>query len=509
MLSLLSPSRHSDLRNYQVVVMQFLKKFIITFFIFILLVSSFLWGLTKMMSPEMMKTVVKQKITTLTNQPSEVKGSINWQLFPHPGIKIEKVCIGSKTALSPYVINLGQLLFNLKISALLQGKMVFNEIKIDNFIAKINLNKKPPTAAALIKQILTTPKAKLNGRFAIEKLLITHGKISINTTNNFFNFTSLQLGTEDINFQQDLFPLQIKTTIDYTFNQQKHAFAQLQFKGNASFNAESFNNLENLLQSTFLNGHLLIQNMQIGKFKINKLSANTLFKHAIVSLNPLTLDLYQGSAIGDLRYNFLSKILKINQTATGINGARLTFALFNQKLLKGKLDLLVHTQSNFNQGHWLNTTTGNGNISLHQGTIEMVNLDNIIKKISNIIYKTQENKEKVPALESESLNYPDFLKGTTPFKLMSIQYQLDQAVLSSNSIVLQTNALQLKGNGELNLTNNHLTSYLVATLKPEDDKINEIQNLLGEGSIPFLIQGNLNDPTILPDFKKINSSLTH
>ncbi len=453
-----------------------------------------------------MKSFVNQKITTLTTQPSEIKGAINWQLFPHPGIKIENICIGNQTAQSPCAIKLGQLLFNLKISALLQGKIVFNEIKIDNVTAVINLNKKPPlvVSAPTTPLTITPPAKKLEEQFAIERLLMTHGKLSINMDNNVLHVTSLQLGAESINLQQDLFSFQLKAAIDYVFNQ-KHASTQLQFKGEVGAPLRALTELDALLKSIVLKGQLLLQNLQVDNFKINKLSANTIMKHGVISLNPLTLNLYQGEAIGDLNYNFFSKLLKINQTATGINSARFTAALFNQKLLQGKLDLSLHSQSNLSQDNWLNQTTGSGNISLHQGTLEIIDLNKVVKKLSNAISQNQEN-QAAPPLEAEAFNYPTFFRGTTPLKLMSIQYQLDHTLLSSDAIVLQTAMLQLKGDGKLSLTDYRLTSHLMATLTAEDDKISNIQQSLG-GSFPLIIQGNLNHPTVLPDLKKINANL--
>src|SRR5436309_1858139 len=105
------------------VVMQFLKKFVVAFLALLLLISLFLWALTKTISPDAMRDFVRLRITALTGQPSDVKGTISWQLFPHPGIKIKNICIGNKNEPNLYTINLGQLLFNLKISALLQGKI--------------------------------------------------------------------------------------------------------------------------------------------------------------------------------------------------------------------------------------------------------------------------------------------------------------------------------------------------------------------------------------------------
>ena len=62
--------------------------------------------------------------------------------------------------------------------------------------------------------------------------------------------------------------------------------------------------------------------------------------------------------------------------------------------------------------------------------------------------------EKERTLELGQFNNPEFFKGGTNFKLLSFHYHLKDAKLESNSLVLQTDKLQLKGEGNLNLKDN-------------------------------------------------------
>src|SRR5262249_14785800 len=74
-------------------------------------------------------------------------------------------------------------------------------------------------------------------------------------------------------------------------------------------------------------------------------------------------------------------------------------------------------------------------------------------------------------------------------------------------LVLQTERLQLKGNGELDLKNKDINNHLFVTVSLTNPKVDKIQQLLG-GSFPILVQGNLLTPIILPDLKVINPILT-
>ncbi|STX51246.1 putative asmA protein [Legionella busanensis] len=485
--------------------MRLLKKFAVILLGFILLLSFFFWLITSAVSPTIFKDFVTLKIKTYTQQPCEIEGNISWQLFPRPSIKIASIRIGNRELQSPYQIKLRQLFFNLKLSTLLQGKIIFDEIKITDLIADINSNYKPPLVKASNIASHSLLEKNIEEKFALERLLITNGKIRTRINNQLLTLNSLQLRLEQINLEQNLFPFQIKAHINYDLKQQPIS-AQLQFKGDANLAIDSLNQLETALKSTLLRGQLLIQNLKIGRFKINQIGANTSFKQATLSLNPLTLKFYQGEAIGDLNFNFLSKILKLNQTATGINAARLTLALFNQAFIKGKLDFSLHSQSNFINQDWLNTIMGNGNISLHDGTLAFFDLDSIVKKLSIKISNAQEKKEPKLDLDQESQDHLLHSKGPTSLKLMAIQYRLAQKMLFSDTLLLQTDMLQLKGKGEMNLTNYSLISHLLATLIVDDSNLNNIQELLG-GGFPLIIHGTLTQPVILPDLKKINASL--
>ncbi|WP_131781752.1 AsmA family protein [Legionella gresilensis] len=486
--------------------MRFFKKFVVILLGFILLISFLFWLITRTVSPTLFKDFVTLKVKTYTAQPCKIEGDISWQLFPRPSIKIESIRIGNKEPQSPYQIKLGQLFFNLKPSALLQGKIVFDEIQITNFVADINSNyKQPPINTSHNLPMHSTFGKNIEEKFALERLLITNGKIKTQINNQLLTLNSLQLRLEQINLEQNLFPFQIKANINYAAKQQPLS-AQLQFKGDANLAVNSLNQLETALKSSLIRGQLLIQNLKIGRFKINQIGANTSFKQAVLSLNPLTIKIYQGEAIGDLSFNSLSKILKVNQTATGINAARLTSALFNQALIKGKLDFSLHSQSNLINQDWLATTIGNGNISLHEGTLEFFDLDKIVKKLSIQISNAQEKKESKLDLDKEFQDNILLSREPTSVKLMAIQYRLAQKILFSHTLLLQTDMLQLKGEGEMNLTNYNLISHLLATLIIDDSKLNNIQELIG-GGFPLIIQGTLNQPVVLPDFKKINASL--
>jgi AsmA protein len=488
--------------------MKFVKKLLLPLIAISLLLSIAVLILSRTINPELIREYVSSQLTAFTSEPSRVEGDITWAIFPAPGIKITTVQIGDENYHSNYSLKVENLFLNLKIAPLLRGKLVFNTIKVDGFEVHINAANPLPVTPTKVSKEGRASNQQLNNQFAIERLLLSHGRITLIDKEQKIVLSDLQIGANQINLQHTAFPFQLKSTIEYSDADKFLAIAQLQFKGNTSLstliNDPSFD-----LKSAVLNGQLLIQKAQVDKFKIDKLSANTSFKNNIINLNPLTIHLYQGESIGNLRYNLTENNLQINQIATHVNSAPLTKDLFNKRLLKGNMDLSLHTHTNLQTPNWQDSTVGNGNISMKNGKLELVNLNKVIEVTSNKINTLLSGKKSTsePNLDVTSFDDPQFFKGGTPFQLMAIQYRLENTLLSSDSLILETERLQLKGQGQVNLNDYALESRFLAMVTVTEKKVNQIQKLLG-GSFPLMVKGSLTQPQILPDLKKINPILT-
>lgn len=489
--------------------MKFLKKLLVTLFAFLVIATIILWALAKSVNPEVVKDYVSTQLSTLTAQKSRVDGDISWQVFPRPGIKITGVLIGDENSRQSYSVKLDNLLFNLKITPLLRGKLVFSELNINGF--RVNVNSEPESPIK-IKKLDQNHNSKANnvaGQFAIERILLSHGKITITKNQEKITLSNLQIGAEEFNFQKSPFSLQLKANFEVSSANENTLKGHVNFKGSTSLSPSLFNNPITALQNTPLEGQLSIQDLKIKQLKVSKINANVKTKTGIFQLNPLTLALYNGQSVGDLSYEFASMKLVVNQTATNLDGNKLIYDLFNKKLFKGSVDFSIHTQANMQSSNWQDTTTGNGNLTIKDGVVQSVNLDKVIDETSNKINKLLKGKknEGKQTLNLGQFDDPAFSKGSTSFKLLTFQYLLQDAKLQSNSLVLQTDRLHLKGDGELNLKDNSLDSHLLAKVTLTDPEVDKIQQLLG-GSFPLLLKGSLTEPVVLPDLKIINPILT-
>ena len=490
--------------------MKILKNLLIGLLTLIIITTIIIWVLTKAIQPELIKNYVSSQLSALTHQNSKVEGDISWHLFPLPGLKITKIQIGTENSPANYSLTLDSLRFNLKITPLLRGKLVFNEINVDGF--KININPDAPSIAMKIQDIIHSNDAKTNiaEQFAIERFLLSNGKIVINQNQKKITLSNLQVGAEQFNLNKALFPIQFKTDLSIITANEKLLKTHINFKGSTSISAELFNNPLIALQNTSIEGQLFLQNLKFKQLKINTISAQIKTRPGLLSLNPLALKLYNGESVGDLKYEFVTTKLIVNQTATNLDSSTLIYDLLNKNLLKGTMDFSIHAQANLQTTNWQENTTGKGSLTIKEGVIEAINLNKIIDDVSSKInLMIADKKVSVDGLlQLAQLNNPEFFKGITNFKLLTLQYRLQNAQLESHSLVLQTDRLQLQGDGRVDLKNQGLSGQLIAKIILTDSNLAKIQQLLG-GGFPFLLKGTLTEPLVLPDLQKINPLLTN
>ncbi|WP_019217247.1 AsmA family protein [Legionella tunisiensis] len=454
---------------------EILKKLVTGITLLLVIIAITLWALAKSIKPETVKSYVSSQLSTLTERKSLVNGDISWQVFPRPGIKITGVQIGNENDNANYSVKLENLLFHLKITPLLRGKLVFSELNVDGFRITINPDSpQPPAKVKKNKQNSNTTKTNnMTEEFAIERFLLSRGQIVIVQNQKKITFSGLQIGAEQFNLQKNSFPLQLKTMLDMSEANESLLKAHINFKGSTALSASLFNNPVIALQNLPLEGQLSLQDVRLKKLKINKISANAKTKIGVFHLNPLTLNLYNGQSVGDLSYEFASKKLTVNQTATNLDSSKLLYDLVKKRLFKGSVDFSIHAQTNMQDSNWPEHTSGNGSLTIKDGVVESINLDRVIDETSNKINKlmTSKKKDAKQTLELGQFEDPSIFKGNTRFELLTFQYQLQDSTLQSNSLVLQAEKLQLKGEGILNLKDYNLDSHLFAKVALNDEKV--------------------------------------
>lgn len=491
--------------------MKLIRKISIALVFFLLLSTTLIWILTRTITPETIKDYVSQQLSLLTHQATQIEGEFSWQIFPRPGVKITKIHIGNQPKLANFSLDIDNLLLNLHLSPLFRGNLVFNEIIMDGF--QISLNSHSHAAPRVASKLLNSvePSAKQENRslqFAIHRLLLMHGRLIINQDSQKINLRNVQIEAQQLNLSKDFFPLQIKTMVDASLNQ--HAMkATINYKGRIGFNAAMVSNPIQALQQIIMDGQLLIQNIQLDKIKISKISANVKTRHGEISLNPLNLSLYDGQSIGDLNYQFITKKLYFNQTATNLDASELTKDITGNPLIKGNLDLSIHANTFAEESEWQNRLQGSGNITVKDGLFYGIDFNQLVhettEKLHILIDKDKHDANNLIQWTQSSSAIGR--NASTPFQLLNIKYNIERGQVIDHELFLQTEKLQLKGTTQINLTNTNLNGHLIATLQQADSKIDKIQQMLG-GGFPFKVSGTYKRPIVLPDTQIMNPAIT-
>lgn len=487
--------------------MKLLGKVLLILFAFIAFATVTLWILAKNIKPETIKQLVGNQITAITHKKSQINGDIFWQIFPRPGLKFSKIQIGDEKANENYFLTADTMLLNLKITPLLKGDFVFSEINIDGL--KLQVNK---DAAQTIKSTAERIKSHNNEpaahQFAIQNLSLSHGQITIITNGRRTTFKNVQVAMEQFNLQQYPFPIQLKTRL-IEAGPLSIAQANINFKGRLSLAPTIINELQSDISKSSAEGQLSIQNIVLNQFVIKNINATVKTNKSGIIFNPLTLSLYNGESIGDMNYVISSKQLSLNQTATNLDGKQLLTALSGHEIISGNLDYSIHAVLPL-QKSIIENLNSNGLITLKDGQIYNINLNQLISnmknKLNDLIQGTSLQKKSIQS-DDESTNTANM--GSTAFKLANIQYQMHNGVMSSDSLLLQTDTLQVNGQGTVNWLTQEIKAQLKAILNDNntDSSMQKIQQILG-GSFPLVVSGTLARPMILPDFKIINPRLS-
>ncbi len=488
--------------------MKLIKKTLLALIIIFIFSGVAVWVLTKTVKPTVVNNLINKQLGRLTAQKSHIDGDITWQLFPRPGVKITQIHVGDEDDHAQYSVYIDNLLLNLQITPLLRGKLVFTDLKIDGLNlnigpeAKTNLEiHKDPKQTTTVKK---TVASQLPLHFAIDRFLLTHGKIVIQQPQNKITLTNLQIGASQFNLKKDFFSLQIKTTIAASMVNTT-AKASLNYTGQIGLDPSIVSMPLLALQHAAVDGQLLLQNVRFNQFKIAKLSATTITRKGLISLHPLNLSLYNGESTGDLSYQITSQKLTINQTATNLDANQVVKDLFGSNLLKGNLDLSMHTTTLIQSNNWKNNTRGSGNVTVKDGILYFIDINKLVNETTTKIHtllneKTIDvNRLLQPAQFTPTIHQDD----NTTFQLLSLQYRLIDGKLINDAMLLQTDKLQLKGSGQVDLNDNSLIGNFSAKLITTDNMVDKIQQLLG-GSFPLKISGTCMNPLLMPDTQVIN-----
>lgn len=245
---------------------------------------------------------------------------------------------------------------------------------------------------------------------------------------------------------------------------------------------------QDLLNNPSFTGTLNSQQIKSGKLSFQQIQLAFQLKNAMLSLNPITAQLYQGSYQGNANIDLNPKIPRIimHNQFNQIN----TQLLFQDLVNKSQLQLAGLATLNLNlttQGSASDTLiknlTGEGRFNLDQGSIKGINLSYWIAFGKALI------KHEAPPKNSGATE--------TPFDRFTGSFTINQGIVGNNDLIVRSGRLRVNGKGEVDLPQQQINYELQA------------QPILADGSpdgiaIPIKISGPLQNITINPVISQLS-----
>ena len=240
-----------------------------------------------------------------------------------------------------------------------------------------------------------------------------------------------------------------------------------------------------LLRIIQADGELVVKQLTMQNLLLNDINLGISTDAGIVNLDPIRMNLYDGSVSGQVRLDVNGALPKyrVNKKIQGVQIGALLTDLNGEDRINGVLNANVSLST---QGEWLSVLKKNSN-----GDIALALRDGALKGF-NIRHSIDKAKAKLKG-DSE----PPKQESQTDFSSLELSGLIKKGVFISNDLKLQAPIIRVSGEGQVDL-NNETVNYLVnaklvGTIKGQDGgAADDLSGLL----IPVRIDGPLAEPKI-------------
>ncbi|NCT56859.1 MAG: AsmA family protein [Legionella sp.] len=492
--------------------MKFIKNAFLTIIFTLVIAVTSLWAITYWIKPHAFKNIAQKQLSYLTHQNSSFDGAVRWRVFPRPGLQITNVRVGEPEKIDTrYAFLVENLRFNVQIIPLFRGQLVFDQVVLDGFKLYINLDA-PPSEQPQKKQASSNTKHPLRpSRVTLKSLLLTNGQMLItHHKTEHATFDNVRLEAWFPRLQHEQVPIQLKAILR-TDDPISPLKTELSYQGLIRLAPNNEKTPNTLINNLELDGQVLLQNIVLKHYEFTQANTHLVFNHNHLTLNPLTVSLYNGESIGQLNYQLDTKQLEFNQTGTSLNAEPIFQHLLGDKPphFKGTLDFSVHALAQLTEPDWLKKSNLNGSFTLKDGTLSYIDLKamthaatqtirNLVTQNLNVIQDT------LTHLKPWNMN--DYL-GNTPFELINLQFKTNDEHLLLYNLLLETKKIHLKGQGDYNFDSNTINAQLTTKISTYDPTLLAIQQVLVQG-FPLTVTGTFDDLTIHVDRRALGEVLT-
>lgn len=196
-----------------------------------------------------------------------------------------------------------------------------------------------------------------------------------------------------------------------------------------------------------MQGRVRVGALQVSGLKVSELDARVALAAGQLTISPLSLKLYQGSAAGSLALNAHEQRLSVRQTLSDVSIEPLMGDLLKQDLLQGRGNVALDLQA---RGQTLSALkknlAGNASVSLRDGALKGINLAQSLREVKARIGQGQSTQTAQAALK-------------TDFSELAASFKIAGGVARNDDLLMKSPFLRLSGTGEIDLAAGQL-NYL-------------------------------------------------
>lgn len=217
--------------------------------------------------------------------------------------------------------------------------------------------------------------------------------------------------------------------------------------GHGGAAAEPALDLSALKGAPEMQGRVRVGALQVSGLKVSELDARVALAAGQLTISPLSLKLYQGSAAGSLALNAHEQRLSVRQTFSDVSIEPLMRDLLKQDLLQGRGNVALDLQA---RGQTLSALkknlAGNASVSLRDGALKGINLAQSLREVKARIGQGQSTQTAQAALK-------------TDFSELAASFKIAGGVARNDDLLMKSPFLRLSGTGEIDLAAGQL-NYL-------------------------------------------------
>ena len=194
------------------------------------------------------------------------------------------------------------------------------------------------------------------------------------------------------------------------------------------------------LEGPNVRGAVRIGALQVAGIQLDKLHAAVRLAGGQLDIAPLSMNLYQGTAVGQLAVNAVGNTVVVQQTLTGVQINPLMKDVANKDLLEGRGNVALNLRSHgATVSAMKKALSGTAALSLKDGAVKGINLAQSLRDVQSKLGGKSDTTQQAKAGEK------------TDFSELSASFKVANGVAHNEDLAMKSPFLRLAGAGDIDV----------------------------------------------------------